>query len=162
VRLAQDDGAVGGDGDYLSHQRPLVLTEAVLAIADWLLLHPWMLSAAIGGDVFRREMHCSSEAVPGHLQSSYHLTKSKSAIRSLMEENLVGFDKMSGQKRVREASRRHAAPLSNTTLENENSSPTPSARPTEPRGRPKKIDGPPRTLTQSQTHPPTIRLFFFP
>jgi hypothetical protein len=28
------------------------------------------------------------------------------------------------------------------------------------RGRPKKMDGPPRTLTKSQTHPPTIRLFF--
>jgi hypothetical protein len=27
-------------------------------------------------------------------------------------------------------------------------------------GRQKKIDGPPRTLTKSQTHPPTIRLFF--
>jgi hypothetical protein len=25
----------------------------------------------------------------------------------------------------------------------------------------KKIDGPPRTFTKSQTHPPTIRLFFF-
>jgi hypothetical protein len=29
------------------------------------------------------------------------------------------------------------------------------------RARQKKIDGPPRTLTKSQTHPPTIRLFFF-
>jgi hypothetical protein len=31
-----------------------------------------------------------------------------------------------------------------------------------PRGRQKKIDGPgpPRTLTKSQTHPPTIRIFF--
>jgi hypothetical protein len=28
------------------------------------------------------------------------------------------------------------------------------------RGRQKKIDGPPRTKTKSQTHPPAIRLFF--
>jgi hypothetical protein len=28
------------------------------------------------------------------------------------------------------------------------------------RGRQKKIDGPPRTLTTSPTHPSTIRLFF--
>jgi hypothetical protein len=37
-------------------------------------------------------------------------------------------------------------------------SPQPCHRP--PRGRQKKIDGPPRTFAKSQTHPPTIRLFF--
>jgi hypothetical protein len=29
-----------------------------------------------------------------------------------------------------------------------------------PRGQQKKIDGPPRTFAKSETHPPTIRLFF--
>ena len=32
---------------------------------------------------------------------------------------------------------------------------------TEPRGRQKKIDGPPSAFAKSQTHPPTIRHFFF-